>query len=192
MDREADVTVSESDRLHSQLSRFEDMFPGYRVEIVEGNIVMSPLRPFHNQTIMLLWMQLEPQLGPQWGLMSDVAVPFSGDFEFCPDLAVIPAAERDRNLSSYPADLLELVIEVVSPSSVRNDYEVKDRQYGARGIANYLTFDPRKGEMVARWNPGPSGYRGRDTHPYEDVIVVETALGKLSIDTGKLPVDPGA
>lgn len=45
MDREADVTVSDSDRLHSQLSRFEDMFPGYRMEIVEGAIVVSPLKP---------------------------------------------------------------------------------------------------------------------------------------------------
>lgn len=38
------MTVSESDRLHSQLSRFEDMFPGYRMEIVEGAIVMSRSR----------------------------------------------------------------------------------------------------------------------------------------------------
>ncbi|MFF5704632.1 hypothetical protein ACFY7H_19320 [Streptomyces sp. NPDC012794] len=91
MDREADATVPESDRLHSQLSRFEDMFPGYA----------------------------------DWGSISDVAVPFDGDSEFCPDL-------------------------------------------------------------------GPEGYRGRDVIPYGDAVVVETGIGKLTVDTSALPVDPGS
>ena len=53
------MTISDSDRLHSRLARYEDMFRGYRMEIVGGNIVMSPLRPFHNETIVRLWTQLE-------------------------------------------------------------------------------------------------------------------------------------
>ncbi|MGW6455434.1 Uma2 family endonuclease [Streptomyces sp. NPDC055078] len=186
------MTISEADRLRSQLSRFEDMFPGYRTEIVEGNIVLSPLRPFHNRTLLEVWGQLEPQLGAEWGLMSDVAVPFSEGFEFCPDLAAIPVKERDRNLTSYPADLIELAIEVVSPSSIRNDYEIKDRQYAARGIANYLIFDPNKGQLVTRWNPGPTGYLGTDTFPYGETVTVRTTLGELKIDTSGLPVDPSA
>jgi Uma2 family endonuclease len=190
-EREADVTISDSDRLHSQLARYEDMFRGYRMEIVEGNIVMSPLRPFHNETIMRLWTQLEGQLDPQWGFISDVAIPFSDDFEFCPDLALIPAAEKDRNLTSYAPDLIELAIEVVSPSSVRNDYEVKNGQYAARGIPNYLIFDPQQGHLVTLWNPGPGGYLGRDTLPYGGEVAVETKVGRLTIDTGRLPVDPG-
>lgn len=186
------MTISESDRLHSQLSRFEDMFPGYRTEIVEGNIVMSPVRAFHAKTIRLVWNLLEPQLAPMWECVSDVSFPFSDEFEFCPDLAVIPAAEEARNLSVYSPDLIELAIEVVSPSSVRNDYEIKDEQYAARGIANYLIFDPRKGHLITRWNPGPHGYQGTDTIRYGALVTVETTLGKLTIDTGGLPVDPGA
>ncbi|WP_030757981.1 MULTISPECIES: Uma2 family endonuclease [unclassified Streptomyces] len=190
MDREADVTVSESDRLHSQLSRFEDMFPGYRMEIVEGAIVMSPLKPHHARTIRLLWNVLEVQVSADWGFISDVAVPFDGDNEFCPDLAVIPAAEADKNLSAYPPDLIELAIEVVSPSSVRNDYEVKDRAYARRGIPHYLIFDPYKAQCTTLWNPGPDGYRGRDVIPYGATVVVETGIGKVSVDTAALPVDP--
>ncbi|MFE4260464.1 Uma2 family endonuclease [Streptomyces sp. NPDC056883] len=192
MDREADVTVSESDRLHSQLSRFEDMFPGYRMEIVEGNIVMSPLKPHHARTIRLLWNTLEDQIPPEWGFISDVAVPFDGDNEFCPDLAVIPGAEADKNLSAYPPDLVELVIEVVSPSSVRNDYEVKDRAYARRGIPHYLIFDPYKAQCTTLWNPGPDGYRGRDVFPYGEKVTVHTGIGEVSLDTSALPVDPGA
>ncbi|WP_030855666.1 Uma2 family endonuclease [Streptomyces sp. NRRL F-4474] len=190
MDREADVTVSESDRLHSQLSRFEDMFPGYRTEIVEGAIVMSPLKPHHGRTIRLLWNELEAQLGPEWGFLSDVAIPFDGENEFCPDLAVVPAVEADRNLSAYPPDLVELAVEVVSRGSIRNDYEVKDRAYARRGIPHYLIFDPYKAHCVTLWNPGPDGYRGRDTIPYGGEVTVETGIGKLVIDTSGLPVDP--
>ncbi|MEU9602900.1 Uma2 family endonuclease [Streptomyces sp. NPDC048057] len=183
--------TSQTDRLHSQLSRFEDVFPGHRTEIVEGNIVASPLRPVHNETIMRLWMLLESQLDAEWGLVSDVAMVFSETNEFCPDLAVMPAVEKNRNLSAYPADPIELAVEVVSPSSVRNDYVVKDREYAARGIANYLIFDPIKGEVGVRWHPGPEGYRGRDAFPYGDDVTVETSLGKVVLDTSKLPVDPG-
>ncbi|MFJ8231853.1 Uma2 family endonuclease [Streptomyces sp. NPDC094448] len=185
------MMTSETDRLHSQLSRFEDMFPGYRTEIVEGNIVMSPVRAFHNDTIVRLWTQLEPQLGAEWGLVSDVAMPFTDEDEFCPDLAVIPALEKSRNLAVYPADVVELAIEVVSPGSVRNDYEVKDRHYAARGIAVYLIFDPMKGAVGIRWNPGSEGYQGRDTVPYGGQVTVETPLGKLVFDTSVLLSDPG-
>ncbi|MBZ9597391.1 MULTISPECIES: Uma2 family endonuclease [Streptomyces] len=190
MDREADVTVSESDRLHSQLSRFEDMFPGYRTEIVEGAIVMSPVKPHHNETIWDVRDLLKPQLPPGWAFISDVAVPFDESNEFCPDLAVIPDAERRKNLSAYSPDLIELAVEVVSPSSIRNDYEVKDRAYARRGIPHYLIFDPYKAHCVTLWNPGPDGYRGRDTIPYGGEVTVETGIGKLVIDTAGLPVDP--
>ncbi|MFE3496907.1 Uma2 family endonuclease [Streptomyces sp. NPDC059175] len=192
MDSEADVTVSETDRLHSQLSRLEDMFPGYRTEIVEGAIVMSPVKPHHNQTIWKLWSALEGQLSDAWGFISDVSVPFDEENEFCPDLAVIPKAESAKNLGAYPPDLIELAIEVVSPGSVRNDYEIKDRAYARRGIPNYLIFDPYKAHCVTLWNPGPDGYLGRDTLTYGKTVVVETGIGKLSLDTAELPVDPGA
>lgn len=142
------MSVSESGRLHSQLSRFEDMFPGYRMEMVEGAIVLSPLKPHHAETLRRVWNVLETQLSPDWGFLSDVAIPFDGDNEFCPDLAVIPAAEVAKNLSAYSPDLIELAVEVVSPSSVRNDYEVKDRAYARRGIPHYLIFDPYKAHCV--------------------------------------------
>ncbi|MFJ8012719.1 Uma2 family endonuclease [Streptomyces sp. NPDC096339] len=192
MDREADVSVSESDRLHSQLSRFEDMFPGYRMEIVEGAIVMSPLEPHHNETIWELWSALKRQLSGEWGFLSDVAIPFDGENEFCPDLAVVPAVEADKNLSAYPPDLVEPAVEVVSRGSVHSDYEVKDRAYARRGIPHYLIFDPYKAQCTTLWNPGPEGYRGRDVIPYGGTVVVDSGIGKLSVDTSALPVDPSA
>ncbi|WP_406494581.1 Uma2 family endonuclease [Streptomyces sp. NBC_01604] len=184
------MTVSDLDRLHSQLSRLEDMFPGYLTEIVEGSIVMNPVRPVHGKSIQRLWSIVEDQLPPGWALVSDVAFPFDDANEFCPDLAVIPAEAEAENRSEYSPDLIEFVAEVVSPSSIRRDYEVKPRWYASRGIANYLVLDPLKGHCVTMWNPGPDGYRGRDTIPYGTDLTVDSSLGKLTVATAGLPVDP--
>ncbi|WP_432134337.1 MULTISPECIES: hypothetical protein [unclassified Streptomyces] len=74
----------------------------------------------------------------------------------------------------------------------RRDYEVKPRWYAARGIADYLILDPLKGHAVTMWNPGAEGYLGRDTIAYGPELTVESPLGKLTVDTGRLPVDPEA
>ena len=180
------------DRPHARLTRFEDAFPGFRTEIVGGGVLASPVRPFHGRTIQRLWAVVEAQLPHGWALVSDVAFLFDEANEFCPDLAVIPAEAEAENRSAYPADLIELVAEVVSPESVRRDYELKPRRYAARGIANYLVVDPLRGHVVTMWNPGPDGYRGRDTVPYGTDLVLDTPLGKLTVGTGRLPVDPKA
>lgn len=180
------------DRLHTQLARFEDAFPGFRTEIVEGNVVASPVTPHHGRTIHQAWVSLEAQGGVGWGIVSDVAFPFDDDNEFCPDIAVIPAEAVAENRIAYPPDLIECVAEVVSRSSVRRDYEYKPRWYASRGIADYLVFDPLKSHVTTMWNPGPDGYRGRDTIPYGPDLTVDSPLGKLTIPTTHLPVDPKA
>ncbi|MFI7019224.1 Uma2 family endonuclease [Streptomyces sp. NPDC050164] len=110
------------DRLRAQLARFEDAFPGFRTEIVEGSVVASPVRPSDGETVQRLCAIVERQLPPGWDVVSDVLFPFDDAYEFCPDLAVIPAGAVAENRSAYPADLIELVAEVVSPESVRRDY----------------------------------------------------------------------
>ncbi|MGC0330263.1 Uma2 family endonuclease [Streptomyces sp. SAI-170] len=153
---------------------------------------MCPLTPHHGTTVHRVWTALEPQLGLRWAVVSDVVLPFDHDNEFCPDLAVLPAAEARRNEIAYPPDLVELVVEVVSPESIRRDYELKPRRYAARGIADYLILDPLKGQLVTMWNPGPDGYRGRDLIAYGPEVVVDSPLGRLKIPTAQLPVDPRA
>ncbi|MFF5481456.1 Uma2 family endonuclease [Streptomyces sp. NPDC012935] len=111
--------------LHAQLARLEDAFPGFRTEIVEGNVVAYPVRPFDGGTVRAIWAAVEPQVAPDWALVSDVVFPFDEGNEFCPDLAAIPAAAAARNRSAYSPDLIEFVAEVVSPESSRRDYELK-------------------------------------------------------------------
>lgn len=91
------------DHAHSLLRRFDGEFDGYKVEIIRGDIMMSPVRPVHTKTMVRLWRQLETMVGPEWEFISDVRSPFpEHDSELCPDLALIPRAEADRNLPEYP------------------------------------------------------------------------------------------
>ncbi|MEU3849555.1 Uma2 family endonuclease [Streptomyces sp. NPDC029554] len=177
-------------RLRAQLARFEDAFPGFRTEIVEGSVVARPVRPCDGRTVRLLWAILEPQLPEGWEVVSGVLFPFDDAHELCPDLAVLPAEAVAENRVAYRADLIELVIEVVSPESARGDYEVKDRQYASRGIPDYLVFDPRQGHVVTLRDPGPGGYRGRDVLPYGGEVTVEAGIGRLTVATSCLPLSP--
>ncbi|MFF4043963.1 Uma2 family endonuclease [Streptomyces sp. NPDC001816] len=88
--------------------------------------------------------------------------------------------------------MIKLVLEVVSPESIRRDYEVKPRWYASRGIANYLVLDPLRGHVVTMWNPAPDDYLGRDTISYGPELTVVSPLGKLTVPTSRLPVDPKA
>ncbi|MFI8854914.1 Uma2 family endonuclease [Streptomyces sp. NPDC053499] len=154
-----------------------------------GNIVLVPLQPFHRATIWSVENGLVAWLGPEWSCMSDITFPFTDADELCPDIAVVPRAEADRNLSAYSPDLIELAVEVVSPSSVRHDYVVKDKLYAQRGIAHYLIFDPYRAECTMMWHPGPDGYRGRDVIPYGKPVELAMEIGEVRIETDELPVD---
>nr|WP_236647192.1 Uma2 family endonuclease [Streptomyces mobaraensis] len=151
---------------------------------------MTPHRPFCGSTRQRVWSMLEAALPERWTAVGGVGFVFAEqEALLCPDLAVVPAAAA-RNLDSYPAGLIELTVEVVSPGSVRQDYLVKDRAYARAGIANHLILDPYQGHCVTLWNPGPDGYLGRDTIPYGKTVTIASTVGPLVFDTSGLPVDP--
>ncbi|MFD0376300.1 Uma2 family endonuclease [Streptomyces sp. NPDC127112] len=148
-------------------------------------------RPFHAQTRMDIWDALDACLPREWGCVSCVACG-TEPAERAPDLAVIPAAAAAENRDAYPPELVALVVEVIDPGTETDDYETKAGAYARRGIPHYLIFDPYKAQCTTLWNPGPDGYRGRDVIPYGGTVVVESGIGKLSVDTAGLPVDPSA
>ncbi|MEU3406879.1 Uma2 family endonuclease [Streptomyces sp. NPDC006670] len=140
---------------------------------------------------MGVWAALAACLPSGWDCVSRVACATQPG-ERAPDLAVIPEAAVAENRDFYPPELVALMVEVVDPGTERDDYEVKDKAYARRGIPHYLVFDPYKAQCTTLWNPGPDGYRGRDVIPYGGTVVVESGLGKLSVETAGLPVDPSA
>ncbi|MFF8608987.1 Uma2 family endonuclease [Streptomyces sp. NPDC015346] len=181
------------DMLRATVEKLSGQLDGYKIEILEGSIVMSPVRPFHGDTIFELRVMLRDQIGPDWALVEDVKNDMDETIsEPAPDLAVIPAVERAKNLSKYPHELTELAIEVVSPGSIRNDYVTKVEVYAKAAIPVYLIFDPYKATATFLWEPSAGAYAQKRTVPYGEVATLATPLGELVIDTGRLPIDPTA
>lgn len=180
-------------QLSSTMHRLADQVDGYRAEIVRGRIMLCQVRPFHGKTIVRLWTELERQLRPGWALVTDVASPIAAaDSELCPDLALVPESEEAKNLSKYAPDLIELAVEVVSPGSVHRDYHDKASLYAQAGVPVYAIFDPYAALCTVHHAPDGAAYARTERVGYGQRVVLPSPVGRFTVDTKTLPVDPGA
>ncbi|WP_031470608.1 Uma2 family endonuclease [Sciscionella sediminilitoris] len=114
-----------------------------RRELQEGAIVMSPsASSMHNFVGFELGSQLRPQLSRDRAIVLDVDV----DLELAakdrpgtvrrPDLVVV---ERSAVASGemLRAEQVLIAVEIVSPSSVRLDHQMKRSEYADAGIPHY-------------------------------------------------------
>ena len=109
--------------------------------------------------------------------------------ERIPDVLVI-SKEYDRMLDddapgiitlNMPAPIL--VVEVVSPSSKKDDIEDKPFEYMERGVGEYMSVDWRK-EVVAVWSRNEDGnsYNYNEFRPGEMVLLKSFPKLSLSVD----------
>lgn len=121
--------------------------PGERLELVDGEIVVSPSpRPPHSRPYLMLSRILlnyivENGLGE---LLGDVDTIF-GEYDVRrPDIIYYKKARahlipHDSALDEPP----DLCVEIVSPSSVKIDRKDKFRQYAAGKVPFYWILDPK-------------------------------------------------
>lgn len=162
----------------------EEHLEGVDVNVVDGVVMMSPVAPAHFRTQHEINRQLREQVG-------DAAL---GEIEFAhpewesnrsPDVMVWHGDEDDE--APYDAEALELAVEIVSPSSVENDYVIKPHAYSLAGIPASLVLDPYTRTWTLFTDPSPSGYRERASGPYGKTIAIEAGGRTLSVDTAPLP-----
>ena len=123
--------------------------PGYRYELIDGELVREPTPAFHHQRISrrlqrlledYFW-EVDPG-GELFDAPLDLAL---GRYTVVqPDLLYLPGSRPARRM---PIDVLpELVIEVLSPLTSCKDRVTKLNQYQASGIPHYWIVDP--GECI--------------------------------------------
>ncbi|MGW5868172.1 Uma2 family endonuclease [Streptomyces sp. NPDC055239] len=78
-------------------------------------------------------------------------------------------------------------MEIVSPSSVENDYVLKPRAYAVAGIPASLVLDPYTRAWTLFTDPAPTGYRERASGHYGKTVTIEAGERTLSVDTAPLP-----
>ncbi|HEC19162.1 MAG TPA: Uma2 family endonuclease [Gammaproteobacteria bacterium] len=117
-----------------------------RYEIIEGELLMVPAPSSfhqwysHNLEILLTEFVREHDLGYVFDAPIDVIL--SPDNVVQPDLLFIAKARREiiqeRGIFGAP----DMVVEIVSPSSVHRDYHAKQKLYERFGVREYWLVDP--------------------------------------------------
>ncbi|MDR2167010.1 MAG: Uma2 family endonuclease [Clostridiales bacterium] len=121
------------------------LVPDIKWELIDGAIVMmSPGKPGHSRASRNIFRKIDHFLQGQGGLceafMENIFVRLTEDNRFIPDIAVIcdKSAVTDDEVNGPP----DLIVEVLSPSTAKNDRGHKMRIYGKTGVKEYWIVDP--------------------------------------------------
>ncbi|WP_433517172.1 Uma2 family endonuclease [Nonomuraea sp. CA-143628] len=120
--------------------------PGLRQEVIEGNLIVSPMgSPEHGWMAMDLFDALLPLRKERgWrAAVSTVSICIEGSRDsVTPDYVLSPPDCRRWGEYELLSSHLFLVAEVVSSSSVQRDHHEKREIYAQGGVPVYLLIDP--------------------------------------------------
>lgn len=141
----------------------------FRVELVEGHLTVSPPpTPWHSRASYLLTSALRDALPSGWEVYQEVGVDLDlapvdqPAFVRIPDLTVV-RADAVRRLRAeggiFRASDALLLVEVLSPGTIRTDQVVKRDEYADAGIPHYWIVDIREPVSVTTFQQaGEFGY----------------------------------
>lgn len=129
---------------------------GNRYELIDGELLVSPSPSLlHQRALLDLYDQIRDYvrlLGGHETLVAPAAVPFSIRRELQPDLFVLPLLDGRRVKRFEEIGRLLLAVEVLSPSTARNDRYKKPKVYQQEGVPEYWIVDP-PARQIERWRP---------------------------------------
>jgi Uma2 family endonuclease len=131
---------------------------GTKVEVVGGNIFMSPQRQTHWEIIFNILEQLRPKY-PIKRLASDVRIDFPGHLNgFACDVAALADRSVKDDKGRWRYQDVEFIAEVTSKDTAANDYGPKMTAYAAAGVRVYLIADPYEGRCHLYTQPKDGEY----------------------------------
>src|SRR5690625_3862033 len=123
---------------------------GYRVEIIEGKLVVSPtpVGPHikiasHLQYALRNVLPLELEIAQT----ATLVIPHTGE-RYVPDLVVLPEALLDEHIWKFPATDAVLTVEITSPGNAETDRVKKPRGYAVGEVPAYLLIDTEHGQWT--------------------------------------------
>ncbi|PAZ13527.1 hypothetical protein CLM62_24510 [Streptomyces sp. SA15] len=162
---------------------------GYKVEIVEGAIFMSPQRDTHWEIIADIYEQLRTKY-PRKRLKSDVRVDYPGHLNgFASDVTLVAEGAEKTPVGLWRCQDVQFVAEVISKSTAQNDYGPKKTAYAVAEVPVYLIADPYQGKCHLYTQPKNGDYASELTVVFgTDVDMTTTHLG-LTLSTDEFPRD---
>ena len=161
---------------------------GYKVEIVEGTVYMSPQRDVHWQTIFAILRALLEAFGKGVNVVSDVRIDFPGQLNgLAPDVAKLrDGAEKDAK-GRWRYEDVEFIAEVISTDTARNDYGPKKTAYALAEVPVYLIADPYTGKCRLFTQPKDGDYVSDLSVTYGGDVDMTTTLLGLTLPTAEFP-----
>ncbi|MFH8289260.1 Uma2 family endonuclease [Streptomyces sp. NPDC018059] len=178
----ADNNTARLDEMFEALER-GPFLEGYKIDIIEGAVYMTPQRVNHWDITLGIIEQLRTKY-PRRRTLSDVRIDYPGELNaFCSDVALVAEGAERTKQGGFLCDDVEFVAEVISRGTGSNDYGPKKTGYATAGVAVYLIADPYQGECHVYTRPSEGDYRVHTTVEFgEKVDLTHTFLG-LTLDT---------
>ncbi|HEY9371653.1 Uma2 family endonuclease [Streptomyces sp.] len=196
------MTVVETDRIdmadHSDELTLDTLFEwlerlpvpeGYKVEIVGGNVYMTPQRSIHWQIIRRIIWALEDRFGRRVNVLSDVRIDFPGGNGFCPDVAKLREDTEPDGQGHWRYQDVEFVAEVISRGTAVNDYGPKKDAYAAAGVPIYLIADPYTSKWIVYSLPEDGEYTAESRGIFGLPIDLTKTPLALTLNTNEFPHD---
>ena len=117
-----------------------------RYELIDGVVCMSPSPTFQHQRIIT---EIAIQIGgflakhPIGEVAVEIDVRLSDRLVYRPDLIFL-ATEKAARCQQRVTEVPDVIVEVVSPDSLRMDAETKKGDYERFGVSEYWLIDPQQ------------------------------------------------
>ncbi|NUW04958.1 Uma2 family endonuclease [Streptomyces sp. CAI 127] len=194
------MTVVDTDRIDmadiSDERTLDEMFEwleptpeGFKVEIVEGNVYMSPQRDTHWEITFDILEQLRTTYERRQ-LKTDVRIDLPGHLNgFASDVvALSPDAVKGED-GRWRYQDIEFVAEVISKATAANDYGIKKAVYATAGVPVYLIVDPYTGIWHLHTLPKEDEYRSVLSLDFGTPVDLTSTVVGLTPATDAFPRD---
>ncbi|GGN61182.1 hypothetical protein GCM10011579_027210 [Streptomyces albiflavescens] len=162
---------------------------GTKVEIVGGNIFMSPQRQTHWEIILDIVEQLRAKY-PRKRLASNVRIDFPGHLNgFACDVAAMTDRSVKDSKGRWRYQDVEFVAEVISKDTAANDYGPKKLTYALAEVAVYLIVDPYQGRCRLFTRPKDGDYATETKIAFGDIVDLTDTVVGLTLKTDGFPRD---
>ncbi|MET9081117.1 Uma2 family endonuclease [Streptomyces sp. NPDC004237] len=188
------IAMAESDdeiTLDEMFERIEKMPApeGYKVEIVEGTVFMSPQRDTHWEIILDIVEQLRTKY-PRKRVKSDVRIDYPGHLNgFATDVTLVAegAAKTEKGLWLHQD--VEFVAEVISKGTAANDYGAKKTAYAKAEVPVYLIADPYQRRCHVFTHPKGDDYATETRVDFGTDVDLTGTVVDLVLKTDEFPTD---
>ncbi|MEU3896288.1 Uma2 family endonuclease [Streptomyces sp. NPDC045251] len=184
-----DANTRRLDAWFEQLERVP-LAEKFRVEVVGGNVHMTPQRTIHWQIISAITHAVEDRFGRDATIFSNVRIDFPGpENGFCPDAALLSAAAEKVYNDRWRHQDVEFVAEVITQGTAANDYGPKKLAYATAEAPLYLIADPYQGRCHIFTHPKDGDYTTETRVAFgQELDLTGTVLG-LTLRTDTFPRD---